>query len=175
MKRTAKGMGVEMSNDHDASVNSAAEMSLLDGDESVMNTPANGRVSDATKLWQDAVYECCETALWRKQLVLTPHMLLDRLKVCADLLSEVRGGSTTEEARDHQIACVSEEIDHLLHLLWRGGLWTNVGTVEKTACDGQAYHVLAEPFTDGKPQGKPLSADAPEWLKEVLGVRLLGC
>lgn len=159
-----------MINVSNPTVHNAAETPLLRDDESVMNTPATGEIPDTTELWQDAVYECCDTALWRKQLVLTPHMLLDRLKVCADLLSEAQNEEITEDARAHRVSRVSEEIDHLLHLLWRGGLWTNVKTVEKTACDGQPYHVLAEPFTDGKPQGKPLSADAPEWLREVLGV-----
>ncbi len=97
-------------------------------------------------------------------------MLLDRLKVCADLLNEARDGDLPGDSRDNQVALAGGEIDHLLHLLWRGGLWTSASTVEKTAYDGVTYHVLEEPFTDGKPQGKPLSDDAPVWLREVLGV-----
>lgn len=99
-------------------------------------------------------------------------MLLDRLKVCSDLLCESQGAGVTEEARQHRVMHVREEIDHLLHLLWRSGLWTDTDPVEKTACNGHTYHVLTEPFLDGKPHGKPLSDDAPTWLKEVLGVRV---
>ncbi|MBC7807974.1 MAG: hypothetical protein H7145_17735 [Akkermansiaceae bacterium] len=146
----------------------------MGGDESLIRTPVTAEAPDATGLWQDAVYECWDTALWRKRLVLTPHMLLDRLKVCADLLNVARRADVAEDSRNQQVVSVSEEIDHLLHLLWRGGLWTNADTVEKTACDGRTYRVLSEPFTDGKPQGKPLSANAPTWLKEVLGVGQTG-
>lgn len=168
-----KGLKIRMESLDDTSADNAAETPLWDGEESVMDAPALGTTTGndgTTQLWRDAVYECCDTALWRKQLVLTPHMLLDRLKVCAELLREGQESDAQKDQRDPCVAQASQEIEHLLHLLWRGGLWTNTDPVEKVACDGQAYQVLLEPFTDGKPQGKPLSEDAPLWLKEVLGV-----
>ena len=147
----------------------AAETPLLDNDESVFETPETPVQIPDTERWRNAVYEPCDTALWRKHLVLTPYMLLDRLKVCADLASE---GTNTDidGPQNYQLERIQEEINHLLDLLWRSGLWIDTKTVEKTAVDGQSYTVLCEPFTDGKPQGKPLSPDAPDWVRDMLGV-----
>lgn len=119
------------------------------------------------------------------RLVMTPWMLLDGLKACqeeaAAILGEVRRSGVGLERRYgvpyNPLAERLEElhfgINNLLRLLWRGGLWTEGEVVEHTAADGKAYQVVREPFTDGKPGGRPLPPDAPSWQRELLGLPTL--
>lgn len=91
------------------------------------------------------VYEGCETALWRKRLVVTPDMLLDRLQVCADLATEAQRACLPSPELHNQL---SSEIERVIHLLERGGLWMDAPLEQKTACDGKVYQVLLQPFVD---------------------------
>lgn len=128
------------------------------------------------------VYENSETALLGRYLVMTPWMLLDRLKECQDEAESLRDsvyrrGVGAERRFGRQVNPLAErldrlsqEINHMLQLLWRGGLWTEDGVEMRSASDGREFHVLREPFTDGKPHGRPLPTDAPDWQRELLGV-----
>ena len=109
-------------------------------------------------------------------------MLLDALKECQDdaalLHCQIQqSGAGLERRHGLLVNPLADRVDklhgtvsHLLRLLWRDGIWTDGEIVAQVGTDGKAYHALREPFTDGKPGGRPLAADAPLWLREMLGV-----
>lgn len=116
-----------------------------------------------------------------KRLVMTPWMLLDGLKELEEeaerLLCLVRENNLGWERRCgvpvNPLADTAERLQfgaaHLLRLLWRGGLWTNDEITPMSDADGETFHVLRAPFTDGKPNGRPLPPDAPRWQRDLLG------
>ncbi len=116
------------------------------------------------------------------RLVMTPYLLLDGLKACQEdahaLLAEVqRTGVGMERRCGVLVNPLADRLEKLhfdmgvmLRLLWRGGLWTDGEVVEEADIDGVLHRVLREPFTDGKPNGRPISADAPYWQRELLGL-----
>jgi hypothetical protein len=128
------------------------------------------------------VYEASDAALLGRYLVMTPWMLLDRLKECQDEAEAIRDsvyarGLGAERRFGRRVNPLAErvdrlsgEINHILQLLWRGGLWTDGPVEERASWDGGTYQVLREPFTDGKPHGRPLPPDAPDWQRELLGL-----
>ena len=129
--------------------------------------------ADEDERWNHVVYECADNGLWRNRLVLTPYMLLDRLKACADLAADSCAAARTpcERQRARQI---EGELTHLLTLLWRSGLWADTESENRVDCDGRPFQVLAAPFTDGKPHGKPISPAAPPWQRDLLGLAPAG-
>ena len=125
--------------------------SLSSEDESVWEVEASEEETtpEETDPRRDPVYECCDTALWRKRLVLTPYMLLDRLHVCAELAKEVQEGTPSSDMVANHVDRLSDEVNHLLRLLERSGLWIDSALVNQPSCDGHVYSVLKEPFTAG--------------------------
>jgi|GEM_PF-3356406 hypothetical protein len=130
-----------------------------------------------------AVYEPAPDALLGKHLVMTPWMLLDRLRECQE--EAARLGETvrrreygTQRRFGFEVNPLADQLDRLsgemgkiLALLWRGGLWTDAPVEEATSVEGRTYLVLREPFTDGKPHGRALSSEeAPEWVRDLLGI-----
>lgn len=116
------------------------------------------------------------------RLVLTPWMLLDALKECeADaecLLALVQAQNLGAERRYgipiNPVAQRAERLHfgvrQLLRLLWRSGLWTQTPVTQTVDAEGNPCFVLSSPFTDGKPHGRTLHPDAPQWQRELLGV-----
>jgi hypothetical protein len=128
------------------------------------------------------VYEKDAATPLGQRLVMTPWMLLDGLKECQEdaalLLQAVEESGVGLERRHgllvNPLADRLEKlhfgVSHMLKLLWRAGLWTDETPGAAVAADGRTYLALREPFTDGKPGGRPLAPDAPAWQRELLGI-----
>lgn len=127
------------------------------------------------------VYET-DAATPGQRLVVTPWMLMDQLKQCQEQTEQLlyyiqKTGVGAERCCGVWVNPLSEKVEQvhfgvsqLLRLLWRGGLWSEESPEEAVSADGAPYHVLRAPFTDGKPSGRPLPEDAPDWQRELLGV-----
>jgi len=131
------------------------------------------------------VYEKSEDAVLGRQLVMTPWMLLDRLRDCQERTDALRAEACarnwgaerrrgrTVNSLTQRLDQLSDDLEHTLYILRRGGLWLDAvhdGTVETRAdADGTPHQVARSPFTDGKPHGRPLPPDAPAWLRDLLG------
>jgi hypothetical protein len=128
------------------------------------------------------VYEADEAAILGQRLVLTPYMLLDKLRQCQEeteaLLLYVHHNGVGVETRcglpvnpvAERLEQVHFSVSQILKLLWRSGLWTEEELEAASDTSGKAYHALRAPFTDGKPHGRPLPEDAPYWQRELLGL-----
>jgi hypothetical protein len=131
-------------------MNRGESLTALESDDALWEGEPGAVAVKADSPWQTPVYECCESALWRKRLVLTPYMLVDRLKACAELAAEVRDEELPAAAVRNRADLLADEVDRLLALLWRSGLWIDTPTEERESCDGRAYQVIARPFTDDR-------------------------
>lgn len=121
------------------------------------------------------VYEKNERAVLGRQLVMTPVMLLDKLKDYQDATRCLRqsvcveaGGVVRVECPGrfvHRLDRLQADIEQTLHLLWRGGLWMESEIEERSAMNGRAYRVVREPFTDGRPPDMKSHAMSPKQLE----------
>ncbi len=130
----------------------------------------------------EPVYEADASAVPNQRLVVTPWMLMDQLKHCQEQTEQIlyyihKSGVGAERCCGVWVNPLSEKVEQvhfgvsqLLRLLWRGGLWSEDALDEAFTADGNPYYVLRAPFTDGKPGGRPLPPDAPEWQRELLGL-----
>ena len=121
-----------------------------------------------------------------RHLVLTPWMLMDQLLQCQEETEEAldqvyqqglgweeRCGVPVNPLAD-RLEAAHFSITQTLRLLWRGGLWTDECCEDAQAVNGKRYKVLRAPFTDGKPHGRPLPIDTPDWQRELLGLSKSG-
>lgn len=131
-----------------------------------------GATGEAVEAGLQPVYELAPDALFGRQMVMTPGMLVDRLHGCQEaaerLRDVVRQRRLGEEQRfgfevnpvADQLDRLSEEIRAMLTLLGRGGLWTDAALTEGAATDGRQFWVLREPFMDGGAPGERVSGNA---------------
>lgn len=128
------------------------------------------------------VYEDDDAAVLGQRLVLTPYMLLDKLRHCQEeteqlLLYVHRNGIGMEQRCGIPVNPVAERLEQVhfsvsqvLRLLWRSGLWTEADLEATQDTTGKSFMALRAPFTDGKAHGRPIPEDAPYWLRELLGL-----
>lgn len=150
------------------------------------NAAACHQGGDDEPFWhaRQPVYEASRSAILGRQLVMTPWMLLDRLRECQERTDALRQeaceknwGAERRQGRTvnpltERLDRLSDDLAHTLYILWRGGLWLDArdGLIEtRTDADGTPHQVACAPFTDGKPHGRPLPPDAPAWLCDLLG------
>ncbi|MDX1935286.1 MAG: hypothetical protein SFU56_22030 [Capsulimonadales bacterium] len=113
---------------------------------------------------------------------MTTWMLLDELRQCQEhldaLLQHIKATRCGEEKRLgivfnpvlESVESAHFHVSHILRLLWRDGLWTDAPVTERSDSRHRAFHVLEQPFTDGKPHGRPLPESASADLCDLLGL-----